>query len=49
MTMLHAVSFDDGGDIGFPIETDSGTICIGVNLDAEELACRAKVSDLVLL
>ena len=38
MTVLHAVSLEDCGDIAFLTETDSGTIFIAVNLDAEELA-----------
>jgi hypothetical protein len=36
--MLHAESFEDCGDIGFLTETDSGTIFIAVDLDAEEMA-----------
>jgi hypothetical protein len=47
--MLHAEWFYDCGDIGFLTKTDSGTIFIVVDLDAEELACRAEVRDLVLL
>jgi hypothetical protein len=45
--MLHAESSEDCGDIGFLSETDSGIIA--VDFDAEELACGAKVGDLVLL
>jgi len=45
--MLHAKSSKDCGDIGFVTETDPSTIA--VYLDAEELAPRAKVCDVVLL
>jgi hypothetical protein len=47
VSMLHAESSEDCGDIGFLSETDSGIIA--VDFDAEELACGAKVGDLVLL
>jgi hypothetical protein len=49
MTMLHAESFEDCEDIGFQTETDSGTIFIAVDLDAEELTCRTEVRDLIFL
>jgi hypothetical protein len=47
MSILKAKSSEDCGDIGVLTETDSGIIT--VDLDAEELACRAEVRDLVLL
>jgi len=47
VSMLHAESSEDCGDIGFLTETDPGTIA--VYLDAEELARWAEVRDLVLL
>jgi hypothetical protein len=47
--MLHAESSENGGDKGFLTETDSGTNFITVDLDAEELACRAEVRDLIFL
>jgi len=47
--MLHAESFEGCGGIGFLTETDSSTIVIAVDLDAEELVCQADVRDLVLL
>ena len=46
--MLHAESFEDCGDIGFLMETHSGTIFIAVDLNAEALACRAEGHDFVL-
>jgi hypothetical protein len=49
VTIFHAESIEDCGDIGFLTETDSGTIFIAVDLDAEKLACRAEVRDLVFL
>jgi hypothetical protein len=49
MTMLHAESFEDCGDIGFLAETDSGTFFIAVDLNAEELVCRAEVRDFLFL
>jgi hypothetical protein len=45
--MLHAESSEDCGDIGILTETDPGTS--GVDLDAEQLARRAKSWYLVLL
>jgi len=47
VSMLHAESSEDCGDIGFLSETDPGTIA--VNLYAEELACRTEVRYLVFL
>jgi hypothetical protein len=47
--MQHAEWFEDCRDIVFLTETDSGTILTMVDLDAEELACRAKVCEHVLL
>jgi len=45
--MLHAESSEDCGDIAVLTETDPVTIV--VDLDAEELACRAKVLDLLFV
>jgi hypothetical protein len=45
--MPHVESFENCGDIGFLTKTDSGTFFIVVDLNAEELACRAEVRDLV--
>ena len=45
--MLDAESSEDGGDIGFLNETDSGTNFIMVDHDAKELACRSEVLDLI--
>jgi len=47
VSMLHAKSSEDCGDIAFLTETGPGTIA--VDLNAEKLACRAKVRDLVFL
>jgi len=49
VTLLHAESFVDCGDIGYLTKTESGTIFITVDHDAEELACRPEVGDFVLL
>ena len=49
MTMLHAESFEDCGVMGFLTQTDSGTIFIAVDLDAEELANQSKLWNFVPL
>jgi len=48
MNMLHAESLEDSGDIGLLTGTDSKTIFIVVDPNAEELACHAEVRDCVL-
>jgi len=46
VSMLHAESSENCGDLGFLTKTDSAIIV--VDFDAEELACGAEVRDVVL-
>jgi len=47
--MLRPKLSEDCGDIPFQTETDSGPKFIMVDLDGEELVCRAEVCDVIFL
>ena len=48
MSILHIESFENRCDEGVLAKTDAGTMFLAVDFDAEELACRAEIGDLVL-
>ena len=55
MSILHIESFENHGDEGLLAKTDAGdgagagagTVFLAVDFDAEELACRSEIRDLV--
>jgi hypothetical protein len=51
MSILHIESFENRGDEGLLAKTDrgagAGAVFLAVDFDAEELACRAEIGDLV--
>ena len=51
MSILHIESFGNHGDAGLPAKTDAcagaGTVFLAVHSDAEEVACRSEMSNLV--
>jgi len=55
VSILHIESFENRGDEGLLAKTDAGdgagagagTVFLAVHFDAEELACRAEIRDLV--
>jgi len=48
MSILHVKPFENHGDEGLLAKTDASTIFLAVDFDAEELAFRAEIGDLVL-
>jgi len=48
VSIRHVESFENRGDEGLLAKTDAGTVFLMVNFNAEELASRAKIGDLVL-
>jgi len=51
VSILHIESFENCGDQGLLAKTDhgagAGTVFLAVDFDAQELACRAEIGDLV--
>jgi len=49
VSILHIESFENRGDEGLLAKTvgGAGSVVLAVNFDAEELACRAEIGDLV--
>lgn len=49
ISILHATSSEDGGEISFLTETDSGANFVMVDLDAKELVCWTAIHYLISL
>ena len=48
MSILNVEPFENGGDESVLAKTDAGTVIVAVVFDAEKLACRAEIGNLVL-
>ena len=47
MSILHVQRFEPPGYLSLLPNTDAGTVILAVDFNVEELACRAKIGDLV--